>query len=77
MNAVVPILLKRSDSKDLIVFSDETLETIKEIVAVLKKNHCTISQSNEIFQIIITKMLDNMDITDIFEDIDQTNKADA
>lgn len=70
MNAVVPVSIRRSDSKNLIAFSDETLEIIKEIVSVLKKNHCTISQSNEIFQIIITKMLDNMDITDIFEGID-------
>ena len=66
MNAVIPFSIKKSDSKECIIFSEEMLETAKEIVSILKKNNCTISQANEIFQVIITKSLENMDIADPF-----------
>ena len=70
MNAIIPLLIKESDSKECIVISDKYQKVVKEIVSILKKYHCTISQSNEIFKIIIAKLLNDMSIPDIFMEED-------
>lgn len=70
MNAIVPFSIKESDSKECIIVSDKYQKIIKEIVLILKKHHCTISQSNEIFKIIIAKMLNDMSISDNFMEED-------
>ena len=51
-------------------FRQISKKIVKEIVLILKKHHCTISQSNGIFKIIIAKMLNDMNTPDIFMEED-------